>query len=104
MVDRHLVEGGPETELNRLIDRSIPYVAAVQEAAGLDIISDGELRRKSYIGVVSDIVTGFELEKTYVDSFRHGAFVGYTVTGEVKPVSPGLFAPRGALPEVVDRP
>ena len=76
MVDRHLIEGGPETELNRLIDRSIPYVAAVQEAAGLDIISDGELRRKSYIGVVSDIVTGFELEKTYVDSFRHGAFVG----------------------------
>ena len=92
MVDRYLVEGGPETELNRLIDRSIPYVAAVQEAAGLDIISDGELRRKSYIGVVSDMVTGFELEKNYVDSFRHGAFVGYTVTGEVKPFSPGLFA------------
>ena len=92
LVDRHLVEGGPEKELHRLIDRSIPYVAAVQEAAGLDIISDGELRRKSYIGVVSDIVTGFEMEKTYVDSFRHGAFVGYTVTGEVRPVSPGLFA------------
>ena len=92
MVDRYLVEGGSEDELNRLIDRSIPYVVAVQEAAGLDIISDGEWRRKSYIGVVSEIVSGFELEKTHVDSYRHGAFVGYTVTGEVSPVSPGLFA------------
>ena len=93
MVDRYLVEGGPEDELERLMDRSIPYVVAVQEAAGLDIISDGEWRRKSYIGVVSDIVTGFELQKTHLDySHRHGAFVGYTVTGQVKPVNPGLFA------------
>jgi 5-methyltetrahydropteroyltriglutamate--homocysteine methyltransferase len=92
MVDRYLIEGGSEEALQRLMDRAIPYVAALQEAAGVDIISDGEWRRKSYIGVIADMVTGFELEKVHVDSYRHGAYVGYTVTGEVKPVSPGLFA------------
>ena len=92
MVDRALSEGGSEEELQRMMDRAIPYVAAVQEAAGLDVISDGEWRRKSYIGVIADMVTGFELEKVHVDSYRHGAYVGYTVTGRIEPVNPGLFA------------
>ena len=92
MVDRSLAEGGSDEELQRLMDRAIPYVAAVQEAAGLDVISDGEWRRKSYIGVIADMVTGFELRKVHVDSFRHGAYVGYTVTGRIEPVNPGLFA------------
>ena len=92
MVDRLLAEGGSDEELQRLMDRAIPYVAAVQEAAGLDVISDGEWRRKSYIGVIADMVTGFELQKVHVDSYRHGAYVGYTVTGRIKPVNPGLFA------------
>ncbi len=92
MVDRFLVEGGSDEELQRLMDRAIPYVAAVQEAAGLDVISDGEWRRKSYIGVIADMVTGFELQKVHVDSYRHGAYVGYTVTGRIEAVSPGLFA------------
>ncbi len=92
MVDRSLAEGGSDEELQRLMDRAIPYVAAVQEAAGLDVISDGEWRRKSYIGVIADMVTGFELQKVHVDSYRHGAYVGYTVTGRIEPVNPGLFA------------
>ena len=97
MVDRYLMEGGSEEDLLRLMDRSIPYVAALQEAAGLDVISDGEWRRKSYIGIIADMVTGFELEKVAVDSYRHGAYVGYTVTGKVEPVSPGLFAREARL-------
>ena len=63
LVDHYLVEGGTEERLDALLDRSIPYVIALQEAAGLDIVSDGEWRRKSYIGVVSDIVTGFDIKK-----------------------------------------
>lgn len=92
MVDRYLSDGESNQVLQNLMDRSIPYVAALQEAAGLDVISDGEWRRKSYIGVIADMVTGFELEKVEVDSYRHGAYVGYTVTGPVTPVNPGLFA------------
>ena len=98
LVDHYLVEGGSEERLDALLDRSIPYVIALQEAAGLDIVSDGEWRRKSYIGVVSDIVTGFDIKKTHVDEFygakgvRHDAFVGYTIIEQIRSVNPGLFA------------
>lgn len=53
MVDRYLSDGESNQVLQNLMDRSIPYVAALQEAAGLDVISDGEWRRKSYIGVIA---------------------------------------------------
>ena len=40
---------------------AIRSVVAVQEAAGLDVISDGEWWRKSYIGVIAELAHGFEL-------------------------------------------
>ena len=50
-----------ETETQKEIDAAVRYIIAVQEAAGIDIISDGEWRRRSYIGVIADIASGFEL-------------------------------------------
>ncbi len=43
------------------MDVAVRYAVALQEQAGLDIISDGEWRRKSYIGVIADLAEGFEL-------------------------------------------
>ena len=91
-VDRHLVEGTGEGDLLDLMDRSIPYVAALQEAAGVDVISDGEWRRKSYVGVIAEMLTGVEQFKVPLDSFRHDARVGYAVIGPVAPTREGLFA------------
>ena len=91
-VDRHLVEGTGEGDLIDLMDRSIPYVAALQEAAGVDVISDGEWRRKSYVGVIAEMLTGVEQFKVPLDSFRHDARVGYAVIGPVAPTREGLFA------------
>src|SRR5262245_15168456 len=48
-------------EFTRRLDIAVAYVVAMQEAAGLDIISDGEWRRLSYIGVIADICDGFEV-------------------------------------------
>ena len=45
----------------RMMDSAIPYVVQMQEMAGIDVISDGEWRRKSYIGVIADICSGFEV-------------------------------------------
>ena len=53
-----------ETETQKEIDAAVRYIIAVQEAAGIDIISDGEWRRRSYIGVIADIASGFELSMT----------------------------------------
>ena len=91
-VDRYLVEKSTEEDLLDLMDRSIPYVAALQEAAGIDIISDGEWRRKSYVGVIAEMLTGIDQFKIPLNSFRHDARVGYAITGPVTPTREGLFA------------
>src|SRR5688572_28099247 len=48
-------------EFNRRMDTAVAFVIAMQEAAGVDIISDGEWRRLSYIGVIADICDGFQV-------------------------------------------
>src|SRR5262245_6332056 len=45
----------------RAMDAAVRYVVALQEHAGLDVVSDGEWRRKSYIGVIAELAHGFEL-------------------------------------------
>jgi 5-methyltetrahydropteroyltriglutamate--homocysteine methyltransferase len=50
-----------EEALHRQLDAAVAYVVALQESAGLDIISDGEWRRLSYIGVIADILDGFDV-------------------------------------------
>ncbi len=42
------------------MDTAVRFAIGLQEAAGLDIISDGEWRRRSYIGVIAEICDGFE--------------------------------------------
>jgi 5-methyltetrahydropteroyltriglutamate--homocysteine methyltransferase len=54
-----------DEEFNRRLDAAVRYIIALQEAAGIDIISDGEWRRLSYIGIISEIMSGFE--RTLVD-------------------------------------
>lgn len=43
------------------MDAAIRYVVAMQEQAGLDVVSDGEWRRRSYIGVIAELAQGFEV-------------------------------------------
>ncbi len=74
-----------EVEFARRLDRAVAYVVAMQEQAGLDIISDGEWRRLSYIGVIADLCDGFEV------SYR-GEQPWTVVTGPVQIRRPGLVA------------
>ena len=41
--------------------RQSATLSSVQEHAGVDVITDGEWRRKSYIGVIAELAHGFEL-------------------------------------------
>ena len=54
-------------EYERLMASAIRYVVALQEAAGLDVVTDGEWRRKSYIGVIAELAHGFELSLNPAD-------------------------------------
>src|SRR5882757_6891461 len=48
-------------EYRRLMGNAVRYAVAMQEHAGLDVITDGEWWRKSYIGVIAELAHGFEL-------------------------------------------
>lgn len=47
----------------RALDAAVCYVVALQEFAGLDVVTDGEWRRRSYIGVIAELAHGFALGK-----------------------------------------
>ncbi|MCC6748012.1 MAG: cobalamin-independent methionine synthase II family protein, partial [Deltaproteobacteria bacterium] len=71
--------------LRQALDAAVDYVVALQEMAGLDVISDGEYRRRSYIGIIADVCDGFLLER------RDGVW-WHTVVAPLKVVRPGLAA------------
>lgn len=70
----------------RAMEAAIRYAVALQEHAGIDVVTDGEWGRKSYIGVIAELAHGFEL----------GALPDgrpFTVaTGRLKPKRPGFIA------------
>ncbi len=89
LIENQVEEGGSSAEFRRMMDSAIPYVAQMQELAGIDIISDGEWRRKSYIGIIADICSGFELSIKEVLGQRQ---TWHVVTSELEVVNPGLLA------------
>jgi 5-methyltetrahydropteroyltriglutamate--homocysteine methyltransferase len=78
-----------DDERQRLLDASVPYAIALQEAAGVDVVSDGEWRRFSYVGVIADIASGFS--RGFSGPARDGKY-WHVVTGKVRSEHPGLLA------------
>jgi len=84
------IEGQVDSDdFQRLMDSAVPYVAQMQELAGVDILSDGEWRRKSYIGVIADICNGFALGVRDVNGQRQ---TWHTVTEPISVERPGQMA------------
>lgn len=79
-----------EEEFEKRLDAAIAFVVAMQEAAGIDIISDGEWRRLSYIGVIADLCEGFEV------GYR-GEQPWTTVVDRIAPRARGLVAREAAF-------
>src|SRR5437868_2636669 len=49
------------SEYEQRMKAAVRYAVAMQEHAGLDVLTDGEWWRKSYIGVIAELAHGFEL-------------------------------------------
>src|SRR4051812_23460920 len=56
-----------DEEYERLMGNAIRTAVAMQETAGLDVVTDGEWWRKSYIGVIAELAHGFELSVNPAD-------------------------------------
>jgi 5-methyltetrahydropteroyltriglutamate--homocysteine methyltransferase len=78
----------------RAMDDAVAYVIALQEGAGIDVVSDGEWRRRSYIGVIAEIVHGF------VREIRDG-LSWHTVAEPMRDRQPGLLGAEARF--LVDR-
>ena len=50
----------PVRELKRLEDRAVDQAIAMQEGAGVDVVSDGEMRRFLFMGPITETVEGIE--------------------------------------------
>src|SRR5688572_33061399 len=79
-------------DYRRLMGSAIHYAVALQEAAGLDVVTDGEWWRKSYIGVIAELAYGFELSRNPADGRP------WTVVVEkLSPKRPGFIAQEVAF-------
>lgn len=73
----------------KYMNGAVDYILAMQEMAGLDIVSDGEYRRRAYIGIIADVCEGFQLKRNF------GVW-WHTVVAPVKHARPGGAAREAA--------
>jgi len=76
-----------EDDYRRLMESAVRSVVALQELAGIDVITDGEWWRKSYIGVIAELAHGFELSTNPADG-RPWTIV----VDKLSPKQPGFIA------------
>jgi 5-methyltetrahydropteroyltriglutamate--homocysteine methyltransferase len=76
-----------DDEYRRLMGAAIRSAVAMQEAAGLDVVTDGEWWRKSYIGVIAELAHGFELSLNPADGRPWTV-----VVDRLSPKQPGFIA------------
>ncbi|MBV9197226.1 MAG: cobalamin-independent methionine synthase II family protein [Solirubrobacterales bacterium] len=59
---RAALEAGrmPLSEFKRVEDRAVDQAVALQEGAGLDVVTDGEMRRFLFMGPITETVSGIE--------------------------------------------
>jgi 5-methyltetrahydropteroyltriglutamate--homocysteine methyltransferase len=81
-----------EGEYKRLMGGAIHAAIALQETAGLDVITDGEWWRKSYIGVIAELAHGFELSRNPADGRPWTV-----VVDKLAPKKPGFIAQEVAF-------
>ena len=86
---RDLISGDAEQSADReaSLNAAVSYAVSLQEAAGVDIITDGEWRRTSYIGVIAELAHGFETGVNPADGRPWT-----TVTAPVEPKTAGFVA------------
>lgn len=72
-------------QFRKKMDAAVDYILALQETAGLDVVTDGEYRRRSYIGIIADVADGFLRE-------RKGGLWWHTVVEPMRMIRPELAA------------
>lgn len=83
-------------ELRAIEDRAVGEAIALQEEAGLEVVTDGEMRRLSFQSQMAQAVEGFG--EVGLDSFLWGDWHGDEAVGERRQERP---AAHGAVAKLV---
>lgn len=78
--------GQADAAWQRRMDDAVRFIIGMQERAGIDIVSDGEWRRETYVDVVGEIMTGFQWIKRDLFAYHQ------VVTERMNPRCPGVVA------------
>ncbi|MSR56431.1 MAG: hypothetical protein EXS05_02010 [Planctomycetaceae bacterium] len=70
----------------RRMDDAVRFAIGMQELLGIDMISDGEWRRESYVDVVAEIMHGFRWVQRDVFQYHQ------VITERMRPLKPGVIA------------
>jgi 5-methyltetrahydropteroyltriglutamate--homocysteine methyltransferase len=68
------------------MDDAVRFAIGMQEQAGIDIISDGEWRRETYVDVIAEIMNGFRWVKRDVFAYHQ------VIAEKMTPRRPGVIA------------
>jgi 5-methyltetrahydropteroyltriglutamate--homocysteine methyltransferase len=76
-----------DEQYSHRMESAVRSVVALQECAGIDVLTDGEWWRKSYIGVIAELAHGFQLSLNPADG-RPWTIV----VDKLAPKNPGFIA------------
>jgi 5-methyltetrahydropteroyltriglutamate--homocysteine methyltransferase len=95
----------PEPFLEQAQDDATILAVRAQEAAGLDIVSDGEIRRESYFNRFANALDGIDLDNPAEIEGRHGTRqIVPRVVGEIRRARPVQVRDVEQLRAASDRP
>jgi 5-methyltetrahydropteroyltriglutamate--homocysteine methyltransferase len=90
--------GAHDARWRRRMDDAVRLVIGMQEQAAIDIISDGEWRRESYVDIIAEVMTGFQWIQRELFAYHQ------VVTAPMTPRRPGVVAEEARfLKENTDR-
>jgi 5-methyltetrahydropteroyltriglutamate--homocysteine methyltransferase len=90
--------GEADPAWRRRMDDAVRFAVGMQEQTGIDVVSDGEWRRESYVDVVAEVMHGFRWIKREVFAYHQ------VVTERMTPCRPGVVAEEARfLRENTDR-
>src|SRR5262249_21592180 len=78
--------GQHDAAWQRRMDDAVRFVIGMQEQAGIDIISDGEWRRETYVDVIAELMHGFHWLKRDLFAYHQ------VVVEKMRPNRPGVVA------------
>lgn len=85
----------PASEFKRAEDRAVDWAIDLQERAGLEVVTDGEMRRESFQGQLVEAVEGFGEHS--IDAWLWGEWHGDEAVGDKTTERPAMLGVVGKL-------